>query len=128
MKQFLNPIAPLVILLLSALVITGCSSGAPQGSENDAGAVALCDLSEDLIGWRLSSTAEITFIDLSPPDGVYLELADGGCTSEGFIHNEFWNTFSDELQQSVALGNSISFEGILTKDGGNLLVSIQSVD
>jgi hypothetical protein len=119
---------PLLCTALVAVLLIGCSSAPPQGSEHDAGAVALCDLSDDLIGWRLSTTAEITFIDLSPPDGVYLELADGGCSSEGFIHNEFWNTFDDDLQQSITLGSTISFEGILTKDGGNLLVSIQSVE
>jgi hypothetical protein len=128
MKQKLNPVAPLITIILFALVITGCSSGPSQASENDAGRVALCDLSDDLIGWRLTTSGEITFIDLSPPDGVYLELADGGCGSEGFIHNDFWDTFDDELQQSVALGNRLSFEGILTRDGGNLLVSIQNVE
>jgi hypothetical protein len=113
------------ILLISSLA--GCSPGKPQGSEHDAGEVSLCNLTEDLIGWRVTTKGEVTFIDLSPPDGVYFELEDGGCAAGGFAHNEFWNTFSEEQQQQIALENLIQIEGILVKNEGRMIVSVQKL-
>jgi hypothetical protein len=115
-------------LTLMILMLMGCSSGKPASTEHDAGEVALCDLPEDKIGWRLTTQGEITFIDLSPPDGVYVELTDGGCEGAGFIHNEFWDDLTEDQQGSVALGNAIKVEGILTKDEGRLLVSVQKLE
>lgn len=115
-----------LILVIAALV--GCSPGMPQGSEQDAGEVALCDLSDDLIGWRVHTGGKITFIDKSPPDGVYFELEDGGCEAGGFAHNEFWNKFNEEQQQQIALGNTVQVNGILTKDEFRMIVSVQSLE
>jgi hypothetical protein len=105
----------------------GCSPGMPQGSEHDAGEVTLCSLSDDIIGWRVSTSGKITFIDLSPPDGVYFELEDNGCEAGGFAHNEFWNNFSEEQQEQIAPGNLITIEGILIKNEGRLIVSVQNL-
>ena len=115
-------------LMLMILMLMGCSSGKPASTEHDAGEVALCDLPEDKIGWRVTTQGKITFIDLSPPDGVYVELTDGGCEGAGFIHNEFWDDLTEDQQGSVALGNAIKVEGILTKDEGRLLVSVQKLE
>lgn len=76
---------------------------------------------------RVTTNGTITFIDLSPPDGVYFELRDNGCEAGGFAHNEFWNEFSEEQQQQISLDNSITVEGILTKDGSRLIVSVQEL-
>ena len=114
-----------LILLFSTLL--SCSPGMPRGSEQDAGEVLVCNLSEDLIGWRVTTSGKITFVDQSPPDGVYFEFEDGGCQAGGFAHNQFWNEFSEEQQQQIALGNSIQIEGILTKDSGRMIVSVQKV-
>jgi hypothetical protein len=113
----------LVALILVALA--GCSPGMPRGTEQDAGEVSMCDLTEDLIGWRVTTAGEITFIDLSPRDGVYFEFRAGGCEAGGFIHNEFWNTFSDKEQAQIDLGSQVTVEGILTKDNYRMLVSVQ---
>ena len=115
-------------LTLMILTLMGCSSGKPASSEHDAGEFALCDLPEDKIGWRVTTQGEITFIDLSPSDGVYIELANGGCEGAGFVHNEFWNDLTEDQQGAVALGNAIKVEGILTKDQGRLLVSVQKLE
>ncbi|MGD8552334.1 MAG: hypothetical protein PVG02_01620 [Anaerolineales bacterium] len=117
----------ILALLLLPLSFAGCSSGPPQSSEHDAGQVALCDLNDDLIGWRLSTDGTISFIDLSPPDGVYFELKDGSCEAGGFAHNEFWNDFSTEQQDLIALGSPVHITGILTKDQGRMIVSVQEL-
>ena len=114
-------------LLFTFIFLFGCSPGIPKGSEQDAGEVTICNLSEELIGWRVTTSGKITFIDLSPPDGVYFELEDNGCEAGGFAHNQFWNKFSEEQQKQIALYNSITVEGILTKDGGRLIVSTQKI-
>ena len=81
-----------VILILLALA--SCDSGPKGDSEHDAGEVSICDLNDDLIGWRVTTQGQISFIDLSPPDGVYFELDDRGCEVGAFAHNEFWLDFS----------------------------------
>jgi hypothetical protein len=80
-----------------------------------------------LLGWRVTTSGTITFIDLSPPDGVYFELKDAGCQSGAFIHNDFWNGFSGDQQAQIAHGNTVQVEGILTKDGTRLIVSVQEL-
>ncbi len=115
-----------LILMFSTLM--SCSPGMPQGSEQDAGEVLVCSLTENLIGWRVTTGGKITFVDFSPPDGVYFEFEDGGCQAGSFAHNQFWNTFSDDQQQQITLGNSIQMEGILTKDSGRMIVSVQNVE
>ncbi|MGD8457095.1 MAG: hypothetical protein PVF83_11980 [Anaerolineales bacterium] len=114
-------------LLLTILIIIGCSPDMPQGSEHDAGEVALCKLSEDILGWRLITDGTITFVDLSPSDGVYFEFQDAGCDGGAFIHNEFWNGFSEDQQSQIASGNTVQIEGILLKDGTRLIVSVQKL-
>ena len=114
-------------LLLIFLTLFGCSPGLPQGSEHDAGEVTICNLSEDLIGWRVTTSGKITFIDLSPPDGVYFEFEYNGCEAGGFAHNQFWKKFCEEQQKQIALDNSITVEGILTKNEGRLIVSVQKL-
>ena len=113
--------------LLTFLMLFACSPGMPQGSEHDAGEVTICNLSEDLIGWRVTTSGKITFIDLSPPDGVYFEIEDNGCEAGGFAHNQFWKTFSEEQQEQLALDNFLTIEGILGKKEGRLIVSVQKL-
>jgi hypothetical protein len=89
--------------------------------------VAICDLNDDLIGWRVTTIGQISFIDLSPPDGVYFELDDGGCEVGAFAHNEFWLDFSDEQQAQMKLDNDVEIEGILTRENNRLIVSVQEL-
>jgi len=114
-----------VILILLALA--SCDSGPKGDSTHDAGEVALCDLNDDLIGWRVTSQGQISFIDLSPPDGIYFELDDAGCEVGAFAHNEFWLDFSDDQQAQMALENLVEIEGILTKEDGRMLISVQDL-
>ncbi len=116
-----------ICLFLTLLVSAGCAPGPGESTEHDAGEMAICDLNEDLIGWRVTTIGQISFIDLSPPDGVYFELDDGGCEIGAFAHNEFWLDFSDEQQAQMALDNEVEIEGILTRESGRLIVSVQEL-
>jgi len=116
-----------ICLFLTLLVSAGCATGPGESTEHDAGEMAICDLNEDLIGWRVTTIGQISFIDLSPPDGVYFELDDGGCEIGAFAHNEFWLDFSDEQQAQMALDNEVEIEGILTRESGRLIVSVQEL-
>jgi hypothetical protein len=122
-----NRLLKILCLLLLVLVLSGCSRGEPQGTENDAGEVSICDLCEDLIGWRVTTTGKISFVDLSPPDGVYFEFRGDGCQGGGFIHNDFWNDFSQEEKDQVGLDNMITVEGILTRNEGRYIASMQKL-
>ena len=115
-------------LLLLSLTLASCSSRPAQSSEHDAGQVALCDLNDDLIGWMLSTDGTISFTDFSPPDGVYFELKDGGCEAGAFAHNDFWDTFRPEQQDLIALGGMVHITGVLTKDQGRMIISVQNLD
>jgi hypothetical protein len=116
-----------ICLFLALLVSAGCAPGPDESTEHDAGDVAICDLNADLIGWRVTTIGQISFIDLSPPDGVYFELDDGGCEIGAFVHNEFWLDFSDEQQAQMALDNDVEIEGILTRENDRLIVSVQEL-
>jgi len=128
MKRTKNITLGLVLILIALLAgVAACSPGGMQGGENDAGEVAICDLSKDILGWRLSTTGTISFLDLSPRDGVYFELKDQGCEAGAFAHNEFWDTFSEEQQAQIQIGETIHIQGILTKDSGRWIVSVQTI-
>ena len=118
----------LLPILLLILILTGCGSPPSMDTAHDAGFVAVCDLSEDILGWKATTRGEITFLDLSPSDGVFLEIVDDGCQIGIFFHNDFWNTFSDEQQAYVAYGNVIEVSGIVAKSGGDLHVTCQTID
>jgi hypothetical protein len=118
----------IIPILLMALLLTACGSAPSMDTANDAGFVAVCDLSEDILGWKATTRGEITFLDLSPPDGVFLEIVDDGCQIGVFFHNDFWNTFSDEQQGYVVYGNMIEISGIIAKSGGDLHVTCQTID
>ncbi|HEY70451.1 MAG TPA: hypothetical protein G4O08_07715 [Anaerolineae bacterium] len=115
-------------ILLMILLLAGCGSTPSMDTANDAGFVAVCDLSEDILGWKATTRGEITFFDLSPPDGVFLEIIDDGCQIGVFFHNDFWNTFSNEQQAYVAYGNHIEVSGIVAKSGGDLHITCQTID
>jgi len=115
-------------ILLMILLLPGCGSTPSMDTANDAGFVAVCDLSEDILGWKATTRGEITFFDLSPPDGVFLEIIDDGCQIGVFFHNDFWNTFSNEQQAYVAYGNRIEVSGIVAKSGGDLHITCQAID
>lgn len=116
-----------LVLMMIPVFALACGPDLGNGGENDAGEVALCDLSEDLLGWKVATTGTVSFVDLSPRDGIYFELQDQGCEVGGFAHNEFWEGFSVEQKAQVAHGNPIHVRGILTRDGGRLIVSVQEV-
>ncbi len=120
-------ILPFLSLIFILLALTCCDSGPKGDSEHDAGEVAVCELNDDLIGWRVTTRGQISFIDLSPPDGVYFELENGGCEVGAFVHNEFWLDFSDEQQAQMALDNYVEIEGVLTREDGRILVSVQDL-
>jgi hypothetical protein len=118
----------LFILGLALVLLTGCASSGPSGSsEHDAGQVALCDLNDDLIGWKLTTDGTVSFTDFSPPDGVFFELRDAGCEVGAFAHNDFWNNFSPAQQDLVWIGSAVRITGILTKDQDQLVVSVQEL-
>ncbi len=128
MKKIKNISLGLLLMLITLMAgVTACSSGGMQGGENDAGEVAICDLSKDLLGWRLSTTGTISFLDLSPRDGVYFELKAQGCEAGAFVHNEFWDTFSEDQQTQIQIGETVHIQGILTKDSGRWIVSVQTL-
>ncbi len=114
-------------LTLALLLLACCASGPGEDTEHDSGEVAVCDLNEDLVGWRVTTHGQISFIDLSPPDGVYFELDDGGCEIGAFAHNDFWLDFSDEQQAQIALDNDVEVEGIVTRAEGQMMVSVQDL-
>lgn len=119
--------ATFFLLFLLLLLLSGCGSQMDFDSAADAGFVPVCDVSEDLLGWRAQSRGEITFIDLSPHDGVYVEIVDGGCQIGVFFHNDFWGGFTEEQQGYVAYGNVIDIDGIVAKSGGGLHLTCQSI-
>lgn len=121
-------IAILPALILILLLLAGCGSQPPMDSSNDAGFVSVCDLSEDILGWRAATRGEITFFDLNPPDGVYAEIVDEGCQIGVFFHNDFWDGFSEEQQAYVAYGQVIDVSCIVAKSGGDLHVTCQTID
>jgi hypothetical protein len=118
----------LPIFLLILLLVAGCKSAPSMDSTHDAGFVPVCDLSAEQLGWRVTTQGEITFFDLSPADGVYAEIEDGGCQIGVFFHNDFWNGFSAEQQGYVDYGSVIEVSGIVAKTGGNLHVTCQTID
>jgi len=128
MKKIKKISLGLLLMLIALLAgLAACSSGGMPGGENDAGEVAICDLSQDLLGWRLSTTGTVSFLDLSPRDGVYFELKAQGCEAGAFAHNEFWETFSEEQQAQIQIGETVHIQGILTKDSGRWIVSVQCI-
>lgn len=125
--QMVSRVFLILSLVLILLGLTSCDSGSTGDSTHDAGEVALCELNNELIGWRVTTQGQISFIDLSPPDGVYFELDDAGCEVGAFAHNEFWLDFSDEQQAQMVLDNPVEIEGILTREDGRMLVSVQDL-
>jgi len=125
MKKWRPTTQFLFVLLL--LLLSSCGSQPDFDSAADAGFVPVCEISEDLLGWRAQSRGEITFFDLSPSDGVYVEIADNGCQIGVFFHNDFWGGFTAEQQGYVAYGNVIDVNGIVAKSGGDLHLTCQSI-
>lgn len=117
-----------LLMLLLLLVLAGCGGQPDFDSASDAGFVPVCEISDELLGWRAQTRGEITFIDLSPSDGVYMEIVDGGCQIGIFFHNDFWGGFTEEEQGYVAYGNVVEVNGIVAKSGGDLHVTCQSIE
>jgi len=92
--------------------------------ENPADPLSPCDLTNDMVGQHVWIRGEITFIDNSVPEGIFVELSEGSCRVGAFILANVLSEVGAEGEQAIEMGKSLEVEGLLSTFGGELQIEV----
>jgi hypothetical protein len=88
-------------------------------------AMPACEYQGRESGEEVSAEGEVILVDASAAAGVYLEMDEAGCYKRIWIESRFFDEWSSEQQNMIAVGNEIIVTGKLTVVRGEPTVDIK---
>lgn len=121
-------VASLTLLLVSCELAVEPAPQAPsqQSTGGEVEGLSACDIAANMEGQPVSVTSQIAFVDRGDPEGIFAELADGGCRLGSWINKLIWEGWTAEQQAMIEVGNWLTATGVVVSFQGELLVEISS--